>query len=75
MQSPKMDVFSYGVLMIEIFSYQFPAPDYQEELIKGLQSGSQYTELVPLIKRCINVDLQFRPDMVTVLTKLKDVQL
>ena len=50
MQSPKMDVFSYGVLMIEIFSYQFPAPDYQEELIKGLQSGSQYTELVPLIK-------------------------
>ena len=73
MQSPKMDIFSYGVLMIEVFSCQFPAPDYREELIQGLQSDSHYAEMVLLIKQCININPQVRPDMVNIMIKLQHV--
>lgn len=70
MQSPKMDVFSYGVLMIEIFSCQFPAPDHRGELIRGLQSNHQYAELVPLINQSISIDPQAQPDMIDILANL-----
>ena len=72
MQSPKMDIFSLGVLMIEILSCQFPAPDHRGELIRGLQSNHQYAESVLLINQCISIDPQARPDMIDVLANLNN---
>ena len=65
-QSPKMDVFSFGVLMVEMVTGQFPDRDHLVVQMRrcSVQRWSQ------LIRRCIETNPAKRPTMDTILTEL-----
>ena len=67
-QSPKMDTFSYGVLLLEMTTKQFPDLQRREALLQSLTSSAW----VKLITVCISNDPGTRPDMTSILARLKE---
>jgi len=71
LQSPKMDIFSFGVLLVEMCSAQFPEVADRENLISSIQ----HPGMVALIRRCLVHDRNTRPtanDIITELSKACD---
>ena len=66
LQSPKMDIFSFGVLLIEMCTSQFPVPDRCPDLIESIL----YPQLVRLIRWCLNEDRNQRPTAAQVIDYL-----
>ena len=48
LQSPKMDIFSFGILLIEMGTHTFPEVACRERLILSIQ----YPHFIELIRRC-----------------------
>ena len=65
-QSPKMDVFSFGVLLVEMATRRFPDKDVLAAQIRQVT----VPRLPELIRRCTNDDPARRPDIRDVLTQL-----
>ena len=65
-QSAKMDIFSFGVLLLEMASCRFPDLDSREKHIGLVEQPF----LVPLIQQCISVDRDRRPTANDVLNSL-----
>ena len=62
--SPKMDVYSFGILLVEMCSGELPASC--EELIRQIQ----WPQMVTTIRQCIRQDAQARPNMADVIAEL-----
>ena len=45
LQSPKMDIYNFGVLLVEMYTCDFPAPERREELMESID----YPRLLNLI--------------------------
>ena len=67
LQSPKMDVFSFGVLLVEMCTARFPEASARERLIASIQSR----EWVGLIRRCIRPDRDDRPSAAEIIAELQ----
>ena len=65
-QSPKMDVFSFGVLLVEMATRRFPDKDVLAAQIRQVT----VPRLPELIRRCTNANPSRRPDIRDVLTLL-----
>ena len=65
-QSPKMDVFSFGVLLVEMATRRFPDKDVLAAQIRLVT----VPRLAELIRRCTNANPSRRPDIRDVLTQL-----
>ena len=52
LQSPKMDIYSFGVLLVEMYTCDFPAPERREELMESID----HPRLLNLIRQCLNRD-------------------
>ena len=52
LQSPKMDIYSFGVLLVKMCTCDFPAPERREELMESID----HPRLLNLIKQCLNRD-------------------
>ena len=66
-QSPKMDVYSYGVLLLEMCSRRFPNPEECEALLQRVQQPA----MVALIRQCIEREPTRRPTMSDIIGQLE----
>ena len=65
-QSTKMDVFSFGVLLVEMCAGELAPQEVRDRLLGSIQ----WPPMVALIQSCLRHDPQRRPDMATVITQL-----
>ena len=70
LQSAKMDVYSYGVLLLEMATGQFPDLDLQAARLKTLL----WHEMAALVRRCVCEDPDGRLDMKDVLLLLEQLK-
>ena len=71
LQTPKMDIYSFGVLLVEMCTCEFPAPEHHAELIESIVS---YPRLVAMIMQCLKVNKDERPTAAQLVTLLKAMQ-
>ena len=70
LQSPKMDVYSYGILLLEMATGQFPDLNQQVVQLKTLL----WQEMAGLVSRCICKDPDGRLDMKDILVLLAQLK-
>ena len=68
--SPKMDIFSFGVLLVEMFSAHFPFIEHRSALIESIDSTIQI-----LIKSCLMDDPNMRPSAAQLIEYIQSIQL
>ena len=66
-QSPKMDVYSYGVLLLEMCSRRFPNPEECEALLQRVQQPA----MVALIRQCMEREPMRRLTMSDIIRQLE----
>ena len=66
LQSPKMDIFSFGVLLVEMCTAQFPQVEVRENLIVSITDQ----RWVDLIRRCILQNKGARPSAAAIIDEL-----
>ena len=66
LQSPKMDMYSFGALVLEMLTGQLPAPDDRLGLLRKVQ----HQQLLRLIRRCLNVNPDDRPSARDIISEL-----
>ena len=66
LQSPKMDIYSFGALMLEMLTGQLPTPEDRPALLIKVQ----HDQLLDLIHRCLSERAQDRPDAATFIREL-----
>ena len=68
-QSPKMDIFSFGVLLIEILSDEFPAEDARQRLLDSINHAGY----LDLIGRCLREQKEERPSANEIITEISEM--
>ena len=68
LQSPKMDIFSFGVLLVEMLTDQFPETSSRRRLIASIN----HTGYVTLIELCLQDNKDNRPSAQTLLARLDE---
>ena len=69
-QSPKMDIYSFGVLLVEMCTCDFPAPERRDELIASIR----HPRLVTLIMQCLRDNKDRRPTAAQLVDILQAMQ-
>ena len=70
LQSAKMDIYSFGVLLIEMCTSEFPVPEMRPRLIPTIA----HAQLVALIQSCLAPDRQQRPRCSVVIERLDAIE-
>ena len=66
LQSPKMDIYSFGALILEMLTGQLPAPDQRP----GLLCQVHHEQLLHLIRRCLSENPEDRPSASAIISEL-----
>ena len=67
LQTPKMDIYSFGAVLVEMYTCGFPTPEHREELIRTID----HPKLLNLIRQCLNEEIDQRPTAANVVYLLK----
>ena len=70
LQSAKMDIYSFGVLLIEMCTSEFPVPEMRPRLIPTIA----HAQLVALIRSCLAPDRHQRPRCSVVIERLGAIE-
>ena len=68
-QSTKMDVFSFGVLLVEMCAARFPDVSVREQMIQSIEKPW----LVTLIRQCTANDKDTRPTVANIIRELNEI--
>ena len=68
-QTPKVDVFSFGILMTEVIVKEMPTVENRQTMIKQLMST--WNQMYELISLCTKSSPSDRPTMAEILNKLE----
>ena len=71
-QTVKIDVYSYGVLLVEILTKKIPTGSIVGDL-RSLEA--QWPQYVIISRSCVNVDPDRRPAMTKILTDLNEIKI
>ena len=66
LQSPKMDIYSFGALMLEMLTGRLPTPEDRPILLLKVQ----HDQLLDIIQRCLSERRQDRPNAATIIGEL-----
>ena len=66
LQSTKMDIYSFGALILEMLTGQLPTPEDRPALLLKVH----HDQLLDLIRRCLSERAQDRPDATTFIKEL-----
>ena len=66
LQTPKMDIYSFGALMLEMLTGQLPTPEDRPTLLLRVH----HDQLLDLIQQCLSETRQDRPDAATIIREL-----
>ena len=67
-QTPKIDVYSYGVLLAEVVTKELPDPSRLQGMVQQVQG--QWPQIHPLVTGCIQHSPESRPTMAYILEEL-----
>ena len=67
-QTPKIDVYSYGVLLCEVIAQKFPEPSNFTNMLR--QVRRKWLSMHALITHCIKIKPEDRPSMIDILDQL-----
>ena len=70
LQTPKMDIYSFGVLLIEMCTCEFPVPECRDKLLKSIK----HPQLLDLITQCLSTDQNQRPTAARLINRLQAMQ-
>ena len=68
-QSPKMDIFSFGVLLIEMLTDQFPLVEARQRLLDSIRHAG----FVDLVQRCLKEKREERPSANEIIANIKEM--
>ena len=67
LQSPKMDIYSFGALILEMLTGRLPVPDHRP----GLLCQIHHEQLLHLIRRCLSENLEDRPSASAIISEFR----
>ena len=70
-QSPQMDIFSFGILMITVWTAEFPEVCYREFLISSIRDR----RCTHLVRACLHTNRENRPSAARIIAELPTWQL
>ena len=70
LQSPKMDIYSFGVLLVEMFTCEWPAPERRAKLMEDID----HQGLLGLIRQCLREDRDHHPTAAQLVDLLQAMQ-
>ena len=69
LQSPKMDIFSFGVLLVEMLTDQFPEVDNRQHLVTLIDHNG----FSRIVRQCLSEDRDQRPSAGELITAIIDL--
>ena len=66
LQSPKMDMYSFGALILEMLTGRLPTPDDRPGMFRKVQ----HEQLLRMIRRCLSENTEDRPSASAIISEL-----